>query len=166
MLSDEVSRYHRLFMWKSGAGEGWALYAERLMEELGYFTNAEYRLGLYASQLFRATRVVVDIGTQLGLAIPDDAPLYPGEIWNHDIAVDYMEKIGLQERDVAESEVKRYLGWYGQAISYKVGEREILKMREERKRRDGADFDVKEFHKDLLRVGAIRLDQVRDYVLA
>ncbi|HEY5890675.1 MAG TPA: DUF885 domain-containing protein [Acidimicrobiia bacterium] len=166
MLRDEVSRYHRLFMWKSGAGEGWALYAERLMEELGYFANAEYRLGLYASQLFRATRVVVDIGTQLGLVIPDDAPLYPGEVWNHDIAVDYMEKVGLQERDVAESEVKRYLGWYGQAISYKVGEREILKMREERMTKDGVDFDVKEFHKDLLRVGAIRLDQVREYVLA
>ncbi len=166
MLRDEVSRYHRLFMWKSGAGEGWALYAERLMEELGYFANAEYRLGLYASQLFRATRVVVDIGTQLGLAIPDDAPLHPGEVWDHDIAVDYMEKVGLQERDVAESEVKRYLGWYGQAISYKVGEREILKMREERMVRDGVDFDVKEFHKDLLRVGAIRLDQVREYVLA
>lgn len=165
MLRDEVSRYHRLFMWKSGAGEGWALYAERLMEELGYFANAEYRLGLYASQLFRATRVVVDIGTQLGLAIPDDAPLYPGEVWDHDIAVDYMEKVGLQERDVAESEVKRYLGWYGQAISYKVGEREILKMREERMAKDGVDFDVKEFHKDLLRVGAIRLDQVREYVL-
>lgn len=166
MLRDDVSRYHRLFMWKSGAGEGWALYAERLMEELGYFANAEYRLGLQASQLFRATRVVVDIGTQLGLTIPDDAPLYAGEVWNHDIAVDYMEKIGLQERDVAESEVKRYLGWYGQAISYKVGEREILKMREERMAKDGTAFDVKKFHQDLLRVGAIRLDQVREYVLA
>jgi uncharacterized protein (DUF885 family) len=165
MLRDEVSRYHRLFMWKSGAGEGWALYAERLMEELGYFANAEYRLGLQASQLFRATRVVVDIGTQLGLTIPDDAPLYAGETWNHDIAVDYMEMVGLQERDVAESEVKRYLGWYGQAISYKVGEREILKMRDERMAKDGPDFDVKKFHQDLLRVGAIRLDQVREYVL-
>ncbi len=165
MLNEEVSRYHRLFMWKSGAGEGWALYAERLMDELGYFANAEYRLGLLASQLFRATRVVVDIGTQLELTIPDDAPLHPGEMWNYDIAVDYMDQIGLQERDVAESEVKRYLGWYGQAISYKVGEREILKMRQDLMDRDGEDFDIKRFHKDLLKLGAVRLDLVREFVV-
>jgi len=136
-----------------------------LMDELGFFANAEYRLGLLASQLFRATRVVVDIGTQLELTIPDEAPLHAGKVWNYDIAVDYMDQVGLQERDVAESEVKRYLGWYGQAISYKVGEREILKMREERIARDGDDFDIKEFHKDLLRIGAVRLDLVREYVL-
>jgi uncharacterized protein (DUF885 family) len=165
MLRDEVSRFHRLFLWKSGAGEGWALYAERLMDELGFFTNPEYRLGLLASQLFRATRIVVDIGTQLELAIPGDAPLHAGEIWNYDIAVDYMDKVGLQERDVAESEVKRYLGWFGQAISYKVGEREILKMREARQEKDGANFDIRQFHKDLLEAGAIRLDQVWELVV-
>jgi uncharacterized protein (DUF885 family) len=135
------------------------------MDELGFFTNPEYRLGLLASQLFRATRIVVDIGTQLELAIPGDAPLHAGEIWNYDIAVDYMDKVGLQERDVAESEVKRYLGWFGQAISYKVGEREILKMREARKEKDGADFDIRQFHKDLLEAGAIRLDQVWELVV-
>lgn len=165
MLREEVSRFHRLFLWKSGAGEGWALYAERLMDELGYFANPEYRLGLLASQLFRATRIVVDIGTQLELTIPDDAPLHAGEVWNYDIAVDYMDRVGLQERDVAESEVKRYLGWFGQAISYKVGEREILKIREARKEKDGADFDIREFHKDLLEAGAIRLDQVWELVV-
>jgi uncharacterized protein (DUF885 family) len=165
MLRDEVSRFHRLFLWKSGAGEGWALYAERLMDELGFFTNPEYRLGLLASQLFRATRIVVDIGTQLELEIPADAPLHAGETWNYEIAVDYMDQIGLQERDVAESEVKRYLGWFGQAISYKVGEREILKMREQRREKDGADFDIRRFHQDLLEAGAIRLDQVRELVL-
>jgi uncharacterized protein (DUF885 family) len=76
-----------------------------------------------------------------------------------------MDQIGLQERDVAESEVKRYLGWFGQAISYKVGEREILKMREQRREEDGADFDIRRFHQDLLEAGAIRLDQVRELVL-
>ncbi|MDH3190498.1 MAG: DUF885 domain-containing protein [Acidimicrobiia bacterium] len=165
MLKDRVSRFHRVFLWKSGAGEGWALYAERLMDELGFFTKPEYRLGLLASQLFRATRVVVDIGSQLQLTIPESAPLHPGERWNYDIAVDYMEKIGLQERDVAESEVKRYLGWYGQAISYKLGERELLKIREERRQRDGDGFDLKAFHREALEVGAIRLDQVREFLL-
>ena len=75
---EKLSRFHRLFVWYPGSGEGWALYAERLMEELGFFENPEYRLGLLASQLFRSTRVVVDIGAHLEKRIPDDAPLHPG----------------------------------------------------------------------------------------
>jgi uncharacterized protein (DUF885 family) len=157
-----LSRFHRLFVWYSGSGEGWALYAERLMDELGYFENPEHRLGLLASQLFRSTRVVLDIGAHLGKRIPDDAPLHRGETWDHDIAVDYMVKIGLQALDVAESEVLRYLGLPGQAISYKVGEREILEIRRRAMERDG--FDPKEFHRKLLEAGAIRLDQLRDRI--
>ena len=155
---ERLSRFHRMYVWYSGAGEGWALYAERLMDELGYFEKPEYRLGLLSSQLFRATRVVVDIGCHLGLPIPDDAPLHAGEDWSYERAVDYMEQIGLQARDVAESEVKRYLGWPAQAISYKVGEREILAMREAARSAPG--FDLKEFHTRMLRAGAIRIDQL------
>ena len=159
---DQMSRFHRLFIWYSGSGEGWALYAERLMDELGYFEKPEYRLGLLASQLFRATRVVLDIGTQLRLTIPADAPLHAGAIWDYAIAVDYIEKVGLQPRDMAESEVKRYLGWYGQAISYKVGERVILDIRDQIMNRDGAAFDRKDFHRRMLEAGAIRLDHLRE----
>src|SRR5919106_2825866 len=130
------------------------------MDELGFFEKPEYRLGLLASQLFRATRVVVDIGSHLGKTIPDDAPIHPGESWSFDRAVDYMEKVGLQAHDMAESEVKRYLGWWAQAISYKVGEREILGIREQARRRDGEGFDRKEFHRGMLEGGAIRLDQL------
>jgi uncharacterized protein (DUF885 family) len=157
---ERLSRFHRMYVWYSGSGEGWALYAERLMDELGYFERPEYRLGLLASQLFRATRVVVDIGCHLGYRIPDEAPLHAGETWGFEPAVDYMERIGLQARDVAESEVKRYLGWWGQAISYKVGEREILDMREQARRDPG--FDLKEFHSRMLGAGAIRLDHLRE----
>ena len=159
---EELSRFHRLFIWYSGSGEGWALYAERLMDELGYFENPEYRLGLLASQLFRSTRVVVDIGTHLEKRIPPDAPLHAGEVWDHDRAVDYMERIALQPRDVSESEVLRYLGWPGQAISYKVGEREILDMRRQEMERAGGEFDSKDFHRRLLEAGAIRLDYLRE----
>ena len=159
---EKLSRFHRQFIWYSGAGEGWALYAERLMDELGYFENAEYRLGLLASQLFRSTRVVVDIGTQLQKTIPHSALLHPGETWDYDLAVDYMEKVGLQARDVAESEVKRYLGWPAQAIAYKVGEREILDLRERAIARQGSGFDPKDFHRRLLEAGAIRLDHLRE----
>jgi uncharacterized protein (DUF885 family) len=159
---EKLSRFHRQFVWYSGAGEGWALYAERLMDELGFFENPEYRLGLLASQLFRSTRVVVDIGTHLGKEIPSDAPLHAGETWSYEIAVDYVEKVGLNPRDVAESEVKRYLGWPAQAISYKVGEREILDMRSVAEKKAGGDLDRKDFHRRLLEAGAIRLDHLRE----
>lgn len=157
---EKLSRFHRTVIWYSGAGEGWALYAERLMDELGFFERSEYRLGLLASQLFRSTRVVVDIGCHLGLRIPDSAPLHPGEVWDYGRAVDYMTRIGLQPRDISESEVKRYLGWWGQAISYKVGEREILDMRTRAKTEPG--FDLKDFHRRMLEAGAIRLDHLRE----
>jgi uncharacterized protein (DUF885 family) len=160
--ADKMSRFHRLVIWYSGAGEGWALYAERLMDELGFFEKPEYRLGLLASQLFRATRVVVDIGCQLEYRIPDDAPLHAGDRWDYERAVDYMSLIGLKPRDMAESEVKRYLGWWGQAISYKVGEREILKIRDDVRAREGDGFDLKDFHRRMLEAGAIRLDHLRE----
>jgi uncharacterized protein (DUF885 family) len=157
---ERLSRFHRLFVWYPGSGEGWALYAERLMDELGYFANPDYRLGLLASQLFRSTRVVLDIGAHLGKRIPNDAPLHQGETWDFQIAVDYMVKIGLQAPDVAESEVLRYLGLPGQAISYKVGEREILDIRHQAM--SGPGYDAKDFHRRLLEAGAIRLDQLRE----
>jgi uncharacterized protein (DUF885 family) len=157
---ENLSRFHRAVIWTSGSGEGWALYAERLMDELGFFEKPEYRLGLLASQLFRSCRVVVDIGSQLELTIPERAPMHGGEQWNFERAVDYMNLIALQPRDIADSEVKRYLGWWGQAISYKVGEREILAMRD--KARRSADFDLKDFHSRMLAAGAIRLDHLWD----
>ncbi|HJQ75678.1 MAG TPA: DUF885 domain-containing protein [Acidimicrobiia bacterium] len=155
---DKLSRFHRSVIWYSGAGEGWALYAERLMDELGFFEKPEYRFGLLASQLFRSVRVVVDIGCQLGLTIPQNAPLYQGDVWDYERAVEYLNRVAFQPLDVAESEVKRYLGWWGQAISYKVGEREILAMRD--RARSGADYDQRAFHRRLLDAGAIRLDHL------
>jgi uncharacterized protein (DUF885 family) len=133
--ADRLSRAHRTLIWYSGYGEGWALYTERLMDELGFFGRPEYLLGMLASQLFRACRVVVDIGCHLGYRIPDKAPLLAGERWSFEHAVTYMNRIGRQTQAVAQSEVLRYLGWPAQAISYKVGEREILKLREEMARR-------------------------------
>lgn len=155
---ENLSRFQRSVIWYSGAGEGWALYAERLMDELGFFEKPEYRLGLLASQLFRALRVVVDIGCHLELRIPDHAPLHTSEVWSYQAAVDYLEHVGLQPHDVAVSEVLRYLGWPGQAISYKVGEREILDMRE--RARGHNEFELKEFHRRMLAAGPIRLDQL------
>ena len=95
------------------------------------------------------------------MSSPSAALLHtPGDIWDYDRAVDYMTEIGLQARDVAESEVKRYLGWWGQAISYKVGEREILDIREEVRR--SGNYDQRDFHRRMLDAGAVRLDLLRE----
>lgn len=162
--ADSLSEAHRLFIWYSGYGEGWALYAERLMDELGYFEKPEYRLGMLASQLFRAVRVVVDIGNHLGYPIPAHAPLFGGEEWSFDRAVGYMTRLAIQAPDVAVSEVRRYLGWPGQAISYKVGEREILDIRRQLEARDPA-FDRRDFHRQMLEGGELRLDYLRQIML-
>lgn len=162
---EKLSRFHRAVIWYPGSGEGWALYAERLMDELGFFEKPEYRLGWLSSQLFRSIRVVLDIGCQLGKRIPDDAPMHGGEVWDYEIGVDYMHSVGGQARDMCESEVKRYLGWWGQAISYKVGEREILSIRDDVMRRDGVAFDRKAFHQRMLETGAVRLDHLREALI-
>lgn len=162
---DRLSRAHRLVVWYSGYGEGWALYTEGLMDELGYLENPEFRLGMLASHLFRAARVVVDIGLHVGLGIPTGAPLLAGERWDFDRAVRFMTEVGMQTPDVADSEVKRYLGWPGQAISYKLGEREILRLRDELRRRQGPEFDLKAFHSMVLTCGEVRLDHLREVVL-
>jgi uncharacterized protein (DUF885 family) len=160
-----LDRAHRLLIWYSGYGEGWALYAERLMQELDLFEKPEYVLGMLATQMLRACRVVVDIGCHLGYRIPDSSPLMAGEDWGYDQAVRMMEEVALQPRPMAESEVKRYLGWPGQAISYKIGEREIYGVRRREENRLGPDFSLKDFHSRLLNIGEVRLDYLEEALL-
>ncbi len=165
-LADRLSRIHRLWTWMPGSGEGWALYAERLMDELGYLDSPDYVFGFLAAQMLRACRVVIDIGSHLELPIPDDQPFHPGEAWSYDIGVEMLETFATLENANARSEMNRYLGWPGQAISYKVGERTILELRQEMKVRRRTEFDEKAFHRRLLEVGPLGLDLVRRFVLA
>ena len=155
---ERLSRAQRVLIWYSGYGEGWALYVERLMHELGYFERPEWVFGMLASHIFRAARVVTDIGLHLGYDIPEQSPLFPGESWNFDRAVRFMTEIGLQPTDYAESEVIRYLGWPGQAISYKIGEREILRLRDVEQDRLGESFSLKDFHARVLGSGEMGLE--------
>jgi uncharacterized protein (DUF885 family) len=159
-----LTRFHRSWVWYSGSGEGWALYAERLMLELGYFDRPEYVLNTHAESMLRACRVAIDIGSHLGYAIPHDQEFHPGEPWTFATAVEMLERYALQHPAYAESEVTRYLGWPGQAISYKVGEREILAMRETLRRQQGDTFDLREFHDRVLTPGAIGLRHLRELV--
>ena len=155
-LSDSLSRYHRMMVWYPGSGEGWALYAEGLMQELGYFERPEYEVGLLSSQLLRSARIAIDIGVHLQLPIPDDVSFHPGEQWTFDLAVDLLTDRALESSEAAHSEVLRYMGWPGQAISYKVGEQAILDLRAAHQRQP--NFDLKAFHSDVLSVGSIGLD--------
>ena len=165
-LAERTSRLQRVWVWYSGSGEGWALYSETLMRELGYFEKPEYVFGMLASEMLRACRVVVDIGMHAGLEIPGDQSFHPGEQWSFDTAVEMLTNFAGQLPDYARGEVTRYLGWPGQAPAYKIGERVILDLREERKAQQGAGFDLKQFHVDVLEAGPIGLDLLREFVRA
>lgn len=164
--SDRTSRYHRLWVWYPGVGEGWALYAEDLMEELGYLEEPDYVMGKLASEMLRACRVVIDIGSHVELPIPGGQPFHPAEAWGFDTGVEMLVDYAAQARDVAVSEMNRYLGWPGQAISYKVGQQAIRDLRADEQRRLGTGFDLKTFHGRLLEVGAVGLDTLRRWMQA
>jgi uncharacterized protein (DUF885 family) len=166
--ADKQSRFHRLEAWTSGYGEGWALYAERLMDELGFFDDLGEEMGYLASQALRAARVMVDIGLHLQLRAPNDLGGLgelgdcSGTIWTAEMAVAVLEEKTIQNHDVSVSEVERYLGLPAQAISYKVGERAWMRAREEAKTRLGADFSLKKFHAYALALGPMGLDPFED----
>jgi uncharacterized protein (DUF885 family) len=164
--ADRQSRFHRLEAWTSGYGEGWALYAERLSEELGFFEDPGDEMGFLAGQALRAARIVVDIGMHLQLAAPQDlgelADLgdCSGRVWTPEMAVAVLEERALQTHEMSVSEVERYLGLPAQAISYKVGERVWLRAREEARERLGEDFSLKRFHAYALALGPMGLDSL------
>ena len=161
-LSEQLSRFQRLLGGTSGQIEGWALYAERLMGELGYLENPDYYLGMLSGQSLRSIRVIIDIGMHLELEIPTDQPFHPGERWTPELGLEFIQQKSLFPPDFVASEVSRYLGIPGQAISYKVGEREWLAARVESKRDLGADFDLKEWHSRALSLGPMGLEQMRE----
>ncbi|MCP3976626.1 MAG: DUF885 domain-containing protein [bacterium] len=162
--ADKLSRLHRLLVWYPGLGEGWALYAEGLMDQMGFLDKPDYVFGYLAAQMLRACRVVIDIGSHLKLATPQDQPFHPGEEWSFELGVEMLQEYATLEKVYAESEVTRYLGWPGQAISYKVGEKAIRDIRAALEQRD--EFDVKQFHANLLEIGPVGLDLVRELLLA
>ncbi|HEX5586117.1 MAG TPA: DUF885 domain-containing protein [Acidimicrobiia bacterium] len=159
-LAEVLSRYQRTLAGTSGHAEGWALYAERLMGELGYLDDPAYELGMLRAQAMRAVRVVVDIGMHLELAIPAHEPYHSGETWTPELALPFVIERSKFPADFMASEVDRYLGLPGQAISYKVGERIWLRGRDDARARAGADFDLKAFHRRALDLGPMGLAQL------
>ncbi|HVB13952.1 MAG TPA: DUF885 domain-containing protein [Candidatus Dormibacteraeota bacterium] len=161
-LGDRLNPFQGLLGLISGHAEGWALYAERLMGELGYLENPDYYLGMLANQAFRAARVVVDIGLHLQLRLPENQPFHPGEVWSRELAVDFMTLCSGRAQEFCAGEVDRYLGIPAQAISYKLGERVWLEVREEARRTWGPRFSLKEFHRQALDLGSVGLQQLRE----
>jgi len=161
---ENLSRAQRALTYYPGYQEGWAMYAEVLMGELGYLENPKHYFGMLAKQMYRAARIVVDIGLHLSKTIADTSPTASGEPWTFERAAQFMEIYGFRTPAQAQAEVLRYLGWPGQAIAYKLGEREMLSIREETRFRLGADFDLKEFHATILNHGTMRLDSLGEVV--
>ncbi|MFN8097458.1 MAG: DUF885 domain-containing protein [Dermatophilaceae bacterium] len=159
---DVLNKWRRLSAWTSGHGEGWALYAERLMDELGFMTDPGNRLGWLDGQSLRAARVVIDIGVHCRFPAP--AEVGGGE-WTYDKAWAYLTAHANMEHKVLRFELDRYLGWPGQAPSYKIGERLWLQLREESAARAGEAFDLKDFHRRALDIGGVGLDTLRSAVL-
>ncbi|MEU6597615.1 DUF885 domain-containing protein [Streptomyces flaveolus] len=162
-VADRLSRYQASLVAAVGANvEGWALYSERLMDELGYFTDPGRRLGYLNAQLWRASRVIVDIGMHLELRIPDESPFRPGEVWSRETALEFFAAHSGLSPAMREGEITRYLGLPGQAISYKLGERAWLAGREAARAAHGADFDLKAWHMAALSLGSLGLDDLTD----
>ena len=156
VLGDELNRWRRLACWVSGHGEGWALYAERLMDQLGYLGDPGDRLGMLDAQRFRAARVVIDIGVHCGLTAPD------GGIWDAERAWAFLREHCAEGEETLRFELDRYLGWPGQAPSYAVGQRIWQQLRDEALTRGQT---LKQFHDQALDLGGLGLDVLRTALL-
>lgn len=167
--SELLNLWRRMFSWASGHLEGWALYAERLMEELGFLSDPADRLGMLDSQRFRATRVVLDIGVHLEKPLPggvlggggDGVGKLGDERWNYDRAWDFLRGNIVGEDPFVRFELNRYMGWPGQAPSYKVGQRIWEQIRDEAAATAaarGEAFSLKDFHRRALDLGSVGLD--------
>jgi uncharacterized protein (DUF885 family) len=158
--SGQLNTWRRQLAGSSGHAEGWALYAERLMAELGYLDDDGDRFGMLDAQRMRAARVVLDIGVHLGKKRPDGKGL-----WDAEFAYDFMRANVLMEDEFVRFEVNRYLGWPGQAPSYKIGQRIWEDLRAESERREGSAFSLPAWHKRALNIGGTGLDTLRVAVL-
>ena len=155
-----LNKWRRNVCWTSGHGEGWALYAEKLMQELGYLKDPGDHMGMLDMQRMRAARVVFDIGVHLELEVPER---WGSGTWTPDKGYAFLkENLAISEGQL-NFEFARYLGWPGQAPSYKVGQRLWEQIRAELESRPG--FDLKEFHTKALNIGSVGLDTLKRALL-
>ncbi len=142
----------RLHGFYSAYAEGWALYAEELGKEIGFYQNPVSDYGRLNSELFRAVRLVVDTGIH-------------DQNWSREKVIDYMHANDVNDA-VAQTETDRYIAWPGQALAYKMGQLTILRLRDEAKAQLGPKFDIKAFHDEIIDAGAMPLDLLQERVHA
>jgi uncharacterized protein (DUF885 family) len=125
--------------------EGWALYAEQLGKEVGFYQDPVSDYGRLSSELFRAVRLVVDTGIH-------------AKGWSRDQVVEFMRKSGAVDEPTIQSETDRYISWPAQALSYKLGQLKIRELRDRAQKELGAKFDIRKFHDEILDGGTLPLD--------
>ena len=150
-LGDRVHPVAR-YLWNSGYGEGWALYSERLMDELDQYSSPLDRIGMLSDQGARAARLVIDTGLHT-------------RGWTRQQAVDYMLANSAWSPVDVQSEIDRYIAWPGQANAYMLGMLEIMRLRALAEEAFGEEFDVREFHDRVLENGSITLPMLEETVL-
>ncbi|WP_026553903.1 DUF885 domain-containing protein [Arthrobacter sp. 35W] len=153
-----LNNWRRNACWVSGHGEGWALYAERLMDQLGYLSDPGDKMGMLDGQRMRAARVVFDIGVHLELDMPAQ---WGTGTWTPENGFEFLKTNLDTSPGQLDFEFNRYLGWPGQAPSYKIGQRLWEEIRDARAAADGTDFDLKAFHTQALNLGSVGLDTLR-----
>ncbi|WP_313813294.1 DUF885 domain-containing protein [Glutamicibacter sp.] len=158
LQADTLNSWRRMACWVSGHGEGWALYSERLMHSLGYLADPGDYMGMLDAQRMRAARVVFDIGVHLSLPVPEQ---WGTGTWNSENGYEFLKK----NLDISEGqldfEYTRYLGWPGQAPSYKVGQRLWEQIRDTLEAEQGDQFSLKDFHTKALQLGSVGLDTLK-----
>jgi uncharacterized protein (DUF885 family) len=152
-IANEQTDVHPLirYSFSSGFGEGWALYAERLGDEMGLFSSDVARMGMLGSEAFRAARMVIDAGIHT-------------KGWSREQALEYLLSRTFLTGNVAEGEVDRYISWPGQAPSYMIGRNEIMRLRERARTALGDRFDIRVFHDRVLENGTVPLATLRTVV--
>jgi uncharacterized protein (DUF885 family) len=161
VAGDKLSRFSRS-QGVSGHGEGWALYAERLADELGWHHEPGRRLGMLGGSAVRAARVIIDTGLHLGLPMPAREADRYGPQWTFEVGARFLRERGRCEGYRVLPEMSRYCGWPAQASSYKLGERSWVAARAEAQAREGAAFDLKRWHTEALDLGPLGLALLPD----
>ena len=157
-----LNDWRRNVCWVSGHGEGWALYAERLMDDLGYLSDPGDKMGMLDGQRMRAARVVFDIGVHLELPVPER---WGSGTWTAEKGLEFLRaNLDISEGQL-DFEFHRYLGWPGQAPSYKIGQRLWEDIRDARAARDGEAFSLRDFHTQALNLGSVGLDTLQAALL-
>lgn len=149
-LGDSIPEFRRN-LYLSAYGEGWGLYSEYLADEMGIYRTPYEKFGQLTYEMWRACRLVVDSGIHaMG--------------WSRDAAVDFMSKNTALSLHEVNTETDRYIGWPGQALSYKIGELKIRELRERAKSALGENFNIREFHKVVLGQGTVTLPILEEQV--